>query len=223
MTEDDDLLAAEHALGLTDASERIAADPAFAEAVEGWRARLLPMLGPDRAPPPDMWDRIVRQLPANDAGAPDARLKRWRIATFGASALAAALLAVLIVRPQPAPLPPPQAAAPAPMLVASLMPEKGPGMMTVAYDRRSGRMLVNPVKMDPHGRTPELWVIPADGRPRSLGTIPANAPATMPVAPARRAMLAEGVTIAVSLEPSGGSPTGLPTGPVVMAGKIVAA
>ena len=32
--------------------------------------------------------------------------------------------------------------------------------------------------------------------------------------------LGEGVTLAVSLEPSGGSPTGAPTGPVLLAGAL---
>jgi anti-sigma-K factor RskA len=35
-----------------------------------------------------------------------------------------------------------------------------------------------------------------------------------------RGRLKDGVTLAVSIEPFGGSPTGKPTGPVVAAGKI---
>jgi anti-sigma-K factor RskA len=76
--------------------------------------------------------------------------------------------------------------------------------------------------MDAGGRTPELWVIPADGKPRSLGVVPEKAAAAMTVPPEHRAMLAEGVTLAVSLEPEGGSPTGAPTGPVVMTGTMSA-
>ena len=48
MSEEDDLLAAEYALGLADESAREGSDPAFAAAVERWRARFNPLLGPER-------------------------------------------------------------------------------------------------------------------------------------------------------------------------------
>ena len=81
-------------------------------------------------------------------------------------------------------------------------------------------MTVTPVGMDAGGRAPELWVVPADGRPRSLGIIAASDARTMIVASGHRPLLARGVTLAVSLEPVGGSPTGQPTGPVVMTGTM---
>ena len=223
MTEDDDLLAAEHAMGLTDASAREASDPAFAAAVDAWRARLDPLLGPERAPPPHLWDGIVARLPANDVATVDP-VRRWRVATFAASAVAAVLLGVLIVRPEAQPpAPAPQVAmAPARMMVASLTPKEGSGAVSITYDKSQGRMVVNPVGMDARGRTPELWVIPADGRPRSLGVVREKAAASMTVRPEHRPMLAEGVMLAVSLEPEGGSPTGQPTGPVVMTGIMSA-
>ena len=220
MTEDDDLLAAEHALGLADQSAREASDPAFAAAVEAWRARLDPLTGPDRAPPPELWDRIQRRLPANDAGDP---ARPWRFATFAASAAAAVLLGLLVLRPDgtaPAPAPPVATAPAARMMVAALTPKQGSGSLTIAYDDREGRMTVTPVGMDAGGHTPELWVIPADGKPRSLGVIAAKDARTMIVAGGHRPLLASGVTLAISLEPEGGSPTGQPTGPVVMTGTM---
>ncbi|MEO1162117.1 MAG: anti-sigma factor, partial [Pseudomonadota bacterium] len=33
-------------------------------------------------------------------------------------------------------------------------------------------------------------------------------------------VLGDGITLAVSLEPAGGSPTGTPTGPVIATGKL---
>jgi anti-sigma-K factor RskA len=221
MSEDDDLLAAEHALGLADASAREASDPAFAAAVDAWRARLDPLLGPERAPPPELWERIVARLPANDVDP----ARRWRFATFAASAAAAVLLGLLVARPAgetPAPAPQVAASAPARMMVAALTPKDGKGALSITYDKSAGQMVVNPMGMDAGGRTPELWVIPADGKPRSLGVVPEKAAAAMTVPPEHRAMLAEGVTLAVSLEPEGGSPTGAPTGPVVMTGTMSA-
>ncbi|MBA2919118.1 hypothetical protein GON01_14545 [Sphingomonas sp. MAH-20] len=223
MTDDDDLLAAEHALGLADASAREASDPAFAAAVDAWRARLDPMLGPERAPPAELWERISARLPANDTADP---ARRWRVATFAASAAAAVLLlGLLVARPAgeaPAPAPQVAATAPARMMVAALTPKEGKGALSITYDKSAGRMVINPMGMDARGRTPELWVIPADGRPRSLGVVPEKAAAAMTVRPEHRAMLAEGVTLALSLEPEGGSPTGQPTGPVVMTGTMSA-
>jgi anti-sigma-K factor RskA len=34
------------------------------------------------------------------------------------------------------------------------------------------------------------------------------------------ALMAAGATLAISVEPKGGSPTGQPTGPVILSGKI---
>lgn len=232
MSDEDDILAAEHALGLADAAARVEADPAFAAAVDAWRARLLPMMGAaETPPPPELWAKIAGAIPAAvHAPAPPApRTDRWRIATFVASAAAAVLALLLVVRPggeapvaPPALRPAPVATAPATphIMVAALTPEAGDGMVSVTFDDKVGQMTVMPMKMDAGGKSPELWMIPADGKPRSLGVIPEKKAATMRVAPAHRAMLGAGVVLAVSLEPAGGSPTGLPTGPVVMKGKM---
>lgn len=66
----------------------------------------------------------------------------------------------------------------------------------------------------------ELWII-TDAGPVSMGVIPKTGEV-------RRALpqgllYATGATIAVSLEPAGGSPTGKPTGPVVTTAQIVQA
>lgn len=224
MTEDDDILAAEHALGLSDQSARETSDATFASAVEAWRARFDPWFGPERAPPGDLWSRVERRLPANDDGARD-QARPWRFATFAASAVAAALLGVIVLRPggeAPTPLPAPQVAVTpqARIMVAALAPKAGRGAVTITYDDASGQMTVTPVGMDAGGRTPELWVIPADGTPRSLGVIAEKDARTMIVPSERRSLIGGGVTFAVSLEPEGGSPSGAPTGPVVMTGTM---
>jgi anti-sigma-K factor RskA len=65
-------------------------------------------------------------------------------------------------------------------------------------------------------RTLELWAVPAQGAPRSLGLVSASTGATL-----QRANLLRGTAaFAVSLEPAGGSPTGAPTGPIVSLGKV---
>jgi anti-sigma-K factor RskA len=66
-------------------------------------------------------------------------------------------------------------------------------------------------------------VIPADGKPRSLGTMGDSKMTHMQLADAIAQLLQQGATIAISVEPPGGSPTGAPTGPVVAAGALTKA
>ena len=65
------------------------------------------------------------------------------------------------------------------------------------------------------GKALELWILPAEGNPVSLGLLPASGEQRRELSAAQRAALAGAKQLAVSLEPAGGSPTGLPTGPVL--------
>eukprot|EP01035_Chromulina_nebulosa_P045846 gene45846-62091_t len=65
-------------------------------------------------------------------------------------------------------------------------------------------------------RTLELWAIPGSGSPRSLGLIAASGASVV-----KQSKLPPGTAaLAVSLEPTGGSTTGVPTGPVLYVGKL---
>jgi anti-sigma-K factor RskA len=64
----------------------------------------------------------------------------------------------------------------------------------------------------PAGKSHELWVIPASGgAPVSLGLLPHTGDHHRVLTASQRAALAGAKTIAVSLEPAGGSPNGSPT------------
>lgn len=63
----------------------------------------------------------------------------------------------------------------------------------------------------------QLWLIPANGKPRSLGLMHTRELNRVDI---RRQPLAGNLTLAISLEPHGGSPTGLPTGPVLFNGPL---
>jgi anti-sigma-K factor RskA len=64
----------------------------------------------------------------------------------------------------------------------------------------------------PPGKSHELWVIPASGgAPVSLGLLPHTGDHHRALTAAQRAALAGAKTLAVSLEPQGGSPNGSPT------------
>ena len=72
-------------------------------------------------------------------------------------------------------------------------------------------------------RSHELWVIPQGGTPRSLGTLSADRQSHKVLADALADLLQQGATIAISVEPMGGSPTGAPTGPVIATGALTPA
>ena len=69
----------------------------------------------------------------------------------------------------------------------------------------------------------ELWMLPESGQPVSMGLLPVSGGSVSRALPAGLlALLKQSKGIAVSIEPAGGSPTGLPTGPVVHTARIVA-
>ena len=62
----------------------------------------------------------------------------------------------------------------------------------------------------------ELWAVPGQGAPRSLGLISAQGTTIVK----KGKVLDNTAALAVTLEPPGGSPTGAPTGPILWAGKL---
>lgn len=227
MTEDDDILAAEYALGLLSPDEaaaveaRLKVDAPLSLRVAWWRDQLSPLAEEAGSEPsPDVWRGIQTRLGVND-NAPD-RARPWKWATGGMGAVAAALLAVVALRPGPAPLPiPVPAVVTAPPMVASLSGERGMAV-TVAFESSSGRMLVTPVVLDAGKGDAELWIIPVGASvPVSLGVIDAKTPGSHNVGAAHAALLLPGATFAISQETKGGSSTGQPQGPVIGTGKII--
>jgi anti-sigma-K factor RskA len=225
LTEDDIALAGEHALGLLDPADRaavaarVATDPDFAAEVEAWRVRLQPMMeGADEEPAPHLWHQIEKQLPTLAQDNSGRSLRWWKGASFVSTAVAAALAAVLVLEPAP---PPPM--APAAPLVAALSGDEGNVAMTAQYDARDGQLLVTPVRLDTGPLMPELWVVPEDGKARSLGVMKAGQPMRVTVPVQLRPHLHRGVTLAITPEPAGGAPGGKATGPIIASGKIVSA
>lgn len=229
--EADAMAAAELAFGLLDGPERLEAeqrasrDPAFAAAVARWRDHAMGLLaGPDEAPRPSLWGDIARRLPANDEVAPTSAAPRR---PFGWPLAAAAAIVLGIVALRPAPPAPtsvqPVAARPAPPLVAVLRAKAGKATLAVAIDRTAERLATTPADLSIDGHDAELWVIPAGGKPYSLGVVDQRAPQWRAPPTGSAALLVPGATLAVSVEPRGGSPTGQPTGAVILTGMIAAA
>ena len=68
----------------------------------------------------------------------------------------------------------------------------------------------------------ELWAIPVEGKPVSLGLIPRDGDGRIVLSQSQQQLIRIPVVLAVSLEPQGGSPTGQPTGPVLYQGPLAA-
>jgi anti-sigma-K factor RskA len=217
---EDELLAAEYALGVLAGAERAAAEQrvtrerSFARLVAEWEQRLAPWAAEiaEVAPPPQVWDRIAAALPAQAQSAGLwHNLAFWRALSFAAGALAAACLAAAIylgalTQQQP--------------LVATI--EGGGHRHFVAtIDTKRGSIAVVPAAFSADAtRVPELWLIPPDGTPRPVGLLRADQAVTFTLPADLAAFARSNAVLAVSLEPPGGSPTGLPTGPVIATGKL---
>jgi len=237
--EEMNVLAAEYAAGALDGADldqarrREAADPAFALEVARWRGRLAPLhdeVAPV-APPADLWTRIEAALgsspAANDnSSALHRAMTLWRGATAAMTALAACLALVLVLQQRPiaAPAPQPAPAAAATPMVA-MVGDKQATKVMVSWDPSARQMVIGIAGALPgdSSHSHELWVIPADGTPRSLGMMPADKQSHMRLAEALASLLQQGATIAISVEPRGGSPTGAPTGPVIATGALTRA
>jgi anti-sigma-K factor RskA len=226
-TELADRLAAEYVAGtLRGAARRrfealLPAHPGLRAATLAWQERLMPLtasIAPVQ-PSGEVWrrvsDRIEGRSPAAAAPARGAwhRLSFWRGLTAAAS-VAAIGFAVLLANPGA--VPPPV------VVVLSATDAAASGVASpsiVASISGDGSTLVTraivPVALRAD-RSLELWAVPKQGAARSLGVI-SGAGGTVAL---RGKVLAGVDTLAVTLEPPGGSPTGVATGPIVYAGKF---
>lgn len=216
---DDDMIAAEYALGVlaeperAATAQRIARDRAFADMVAAWERRLAPWAEaiPALAPNPQLWNRIAQALPvpARQRAGLWRNLSFWRVFAL-ASALAAACLAVFIYF----------GASGGGTLIATI--DGGERRYFVAtVDIKRATIAVMPAGFAADAsRVPELWLIPPGGKPHALGLLQANRTVTLAVPSDLVGLAVSKATLAVSLEPAGGSPTGKPTGPVIGSGTL---
>ncbi len=217
-----DRLASEYVLGTLRGPARrrfeslLSGHPALRDAVVQWELRLMPLntaVSPV-APSRSVWPRIEARL----FGLPPEPVRWWRkLAMWQGAAsfatIAAIGLAVALSQPQPV--------APPVVIVLNANPD-AQGVRPasfVASVSADGRALVlkplDAVAIDAN-RVLELWAVPGTGAPRSLGLVASQGPTTV-----LRTRLLEGTAaFAVSIEPTGGSPTGAPTGPIVSLGKL---
>lgn len=240
MNEDDDIdgLAAEYVLGSLDVDERkvVAArrgtDVLLNRAIEAWERRLAPLAdrAPEIKPPPYIFLSIADRLgPLQRQSIKTARTysSLRRASAIAACALAACLaLAVVWLRDLPGN--PTTLVAQLQRNAAGAALEDGSNVWTpfrfdVSFDLRASTVAVTPVAAAASStRHYQLWLIPRDhgGLPISLGVIALPKATTSPWLATYPPDNLLNTTLAVSLEPAGGSPIGMPSGPLVFVGKL---
>jgi anti-sigma-K factor RskA len=228
-------LSAQYALGTLQGRARrrfeqlVAADPAMRAELRKWEQRFaqLALRLKPMPPRPIVWTGLMHRLSSSTVTPlrPAAPPTGWRTLALLATA-ASVVLAIALSRQVGKPAPQPQVVVQqvpvpsAPIYVATLQPEKRPTSWLVTVTPGQGRMKVKVLDQYPTTTQQdlELWVI-AGGKPVSVGVMPKSGAGEM--AWPKNVPFAEKLVLAVSLEPSGGSPTGSPTGPVLATGEIL--
>ncbi|MDP4026763.1 anti-sigma factor [Methylobacterium sp. NEAU 140] len=220
-----DLRAAEYVLGTLDAEERaavvreVAADPMALARLRDWERRFAPLMDavPVVPPPPGLRDAILRAVRVDplraqgEIAALRIRLRRWQRVASGAGLLAAGLALFVTVGPLW------RAREGGARYLAVVQGGGAVPALIVQVDLAAGTAQVRPISAEaPAGRSLEMWYVGAAG-PKPLGLVGA-VPSRISLPPDTRS---DG-TIAVSVEPPGGSPSGQPTGPVIYTGKLIA-
>jgi anti-sigma-K factor RskA len=154
-------------------------------------------------------------------GAPPAanQSRFWRNWAGLATAAVLALVVALVARAPQTVTPPPVAQQASPSYVALLQMPNSTMHWTVNVAPKEGRITLAANGEAPplDGKSLELWWLGANGKPVAIGLLPTHGNGTMPM-PAGASGTPK---LAVSVEPAGGSPTGQPTGPVVIVADVV--
>ena len=249
------------------AEAMMSVDKDFSAMVDAWSAKLgvLNQMVGLVEPSPEVWDRIKvaaglsgAQMPLVLPQAPPAEpaavetapvtepgnvvafpaARRWRNIATAMTAIAAALIAIVVtqvvrpdllpdsIRPKPrtqvVQVPAPPAAAPA-QYVAVLQKDGGSPAFILTVDGASRNFTVRKVYAAPEpGKSYELWVISDRlGAPRSLGVIGEGNFTERPTLAGYDPGIVKDATYAVTVEPSGGSPNGKPGSAPIYAGKLI--
>ena len=205
----------------------LAVDPVLGLEVAAWQERMLPLslaIQPV-VPSETIWPEIARLIAPREAGAgaPVRSASRRRAGGFGSwwdnvavwrgigAVAVAAVVALIVVRPQP---------VPAPRMVAVLASKAGP-VFTVAL-RSDGAMSIAPVGniKPPPGKVWQLWAVAGGEKPVPVGFVEPGR-TVLPRNDMPADMRKPQILMAVTVEPPGGSPTGQPDTPIVFAGPLL--
>jgi len=229
--EDDRVLVAEYALGLLDGRERavvahrIATEPQLGSELRLWRNRLSSMDGEfsEVRAPANVLGKVEKRLWGDHAEKELSRgglLGWWSSLTVlrgmvvAGHILAFGAIGYIFVQPRVDPT------VFATQVVAALQAQQGYGIEFLAvYDQAHNQVRITSVSgeaVPEHDY--ELWYIKGDAPAVSMGVLPVNEKREIVLDDAARASIEAGTVFAVTLEQTGGSPTGVAQGPIVALG-----
>ena len=165
-----------------------------------------------RKPPRRVWKNVWRRIDLSQP-AMTAFRGRWRGFWLALpTAIAAAWLAVALLP------------APTAERMAVFADQNAEALWVISADLDQGLLQTEAVNAPASASNTsyELWVLPAEGPPLSLGLLPViTGSIETQISAQLVAALAGAGRLAISVEPVGGSPTGLPTGPVIYQASLV--
>lgn len=221
------VLIAEYVLGLLDPAthagveRQVEADPALRAERDFWVARLAALdAGFEEATPPA---GVLPRIEARLFGESAPRgwwnsLTLWRGLAATATAVAVLAVGFNLMTPRF------DADTMAVQLVAALQAQEGSGVEFVAvYDQVRDQVRITSLRGEAVPEKDfELWYINGEQPPVSMGVIPVQQRLQIPLGAEARGEIGPGTVLAVTLEQTGGSPTGAPQGPIVAVGAATA-
>jgi len=225
-----DMLAAEYVLGTLHGRARIRFEyymtliPALRNSVDAWSEKLheLDSALTPMTPKKHVWKNIERRLGFNKKSGWIASLFNsisfWQLSSALTAGVAVVMMAYIVVTP---------ITEQQPQYVTIINNQQAQSSWLVSVNLSTETLQIKSVT--PQNIAPsksfELWLLPAAKKaPISLGLIPASGNREVKLPPELLALLKQNMNsaigMAVSLEPSGGSTTGAPTGPILYQGAI---
>ena len=220
----DDLIAAEYVLGVLAGAEREAAaervrnERGFARLVDQWTIRLSPLDDSyeDIAPPASIKKALDGKLFAASASSAPGfwqSLHLWRTLAIGAMAVAAVAIVPSLRQADP------EVAQLPPIVAAMQATDTGEVRFVALYQPGSDEIRISRVKSEKGAdKDYELWLVDDGAKPVSMGVIPDQGEVRLKVRPELVKLIDSGDAFAVSVEQTGGSPTGEALGPIIAVG-----
>lgn len=200
-------------------TERLSVDPSLRAAVDAWEERLLELTALAAPQPPSarLWGRIQRSLNELATPSKQQRTQWWQrlglLQALSAAGLAASILLAFALLTAPP--------ATTQFVVVLVAPgNQAPGWVVQTSDSRMIELIPLGEDAVPEGMALQFWTKGEQWRaPVSLGLVKPGEPYRVPIQ--RLPPLEANQLFELTLEKSGGSPTGLPTGPVRFIGRAV--
>lgn len=177
-----------------------------------WQTRLMPLADalPQVTPPPRVWRRIQARIGIQ-------AISRWSLVFWRnlgmASTVAAVVLALYIA------VTPIQTAEISYVALIADTQAKPAWIVSQRNSKLTVKALTTRTLAS--NQSLQLWLLPDGGKPVSLGLVPITGSKTVVLPAQVRDQFAHSPAVAISLEPAGGSPTDLPTGPVLYQAPLI--